>query len=121
MWFAFLGCWAAAVAGVSRLAAMGDLPRSGARFRDLEYIIGAVLPLLMFISPVFYRPNYLPFSETILWFNPLSHAIELVRSPLLGHAPPDFVIWSNLGGLAVGLCLAFWLFNNKRDRIAFWI
>ena len=48
----------------------------GARFRDLEYIIGAVLPLLMFISPVFYRPNYLPFSEAILWFNPLSHAIE---------------------------------------------
>ena len=93
----------------------------GARFRDLEYIIGAVLPLLMFISPVFYRPNYLPFSEAILWFNPLSHAIELVRSPLLGHAPPDFVIWSNLGGLAVGLCLAFWLFNKKRDRIAFWI
>ena len=29
-----------------------------------------------------------------------------------------FAEWS---GLALGLCLAFWLFNNKRDRIAFWI
>lgn len=93
----------------------------GARFRDLEHIIGAVLPLLMFISPVFYRPNYLPFSEKILWFNPLSHAIELVRSPLLGHLPPLFVVWANLGALAFGLALAFWLFNDKRDRIAFWI
>ena len=83
--------------------------------------LGAVLPLLMFISPVFYRPNYLPFSERILWFNPLSHGIELVRSPLLGHAPPLFVIWVNLALLLGGSLLAFWLFNKKRDRIAFWI
>ncbi|MGS5085798.1 ABC transporter permease [Hydrogenophaga sp. A37] len=93
----------------------------GARFRDLEHIVGAVLPLLMFISPVFYRPNYLPFSERILWFNPLSHGIELVRSPMLGHAPPLFVIWVNLALLLGGSLLAFWLFNKKRDRIAFWI
>jgi ABC-type polysaccharide/polyol phosphate export permease len=93
----------------------------GARYRDLEYIIGALLPLLMFISPVFYRPAYLPFSEKLLWFNPLSHLIEIVRDPLMGQAPPMFVVLTNLGMLVLGMGAAFWLFNGKRNRIAFWV
>ena len=32
----------------------------GARFRDLEYLISMIMPLLMFLSPVMYRPNALP-------------------------------------------------------------
>ena len=93
----------------------------GARFRDLEYIIAAVMPLLMFISPVFYRPNYLPFSEGLIWANPLSHLIEIIRYPLLGSSPPMFVVQTNLVMLLVGGGFALWLFNKKRDRIAFWV
>lgn len=93
----------------------------GARFRDLEYIIAAVMPLLMFVSPVFYRPNYLPFSQSILWANPLSHLIEIIRYPLLGSPPPTFVVQTNLAMLLVGSSFALWLFNKKRDRIAFWV
>lgn len=93
----------------------------GARFRDLEYVLGAALPLLMFLSPVFYRPDYLPFSAQFIWFNPFSHLIELVRYPLLGAAPPGFVVLT-----AALLCLGgwigtLWLFNAKRNRIAYWI
>lgn len=93
----------------------------GARFRDLEHIVAAVMPLLMFVSPVFYRPNYLPFSQNIIWMNPLSHLIEIVRDPLLGVVPPIFVIITNLVMLLVGGVFAFWLFSKKRNRIAFWI
>jgi ABC-type polysaccharide/polyol phosphate export permease len=93
----------------------------GARFRDFEFIVASVMPLLMFVSPVFYRPNYLPFSEQIIWFNPFSHLIEIVRYPLLGSPPPDFVVITNLVMLVVGSAAAFWLFNKKHNRIAFWI
>jgi ABC-type polysaccharide/polyol phosphate export permease len=93
----------------------------GARFRDLEYLIAMVMPLLMFISPVFYRPNYLPFSERLMWFNPFSHFIEIVRSPLLGNPPPIFVVETNLAMLVVGSVLTLYVFNSKRNRIAFWI
>lgn len=93
----------------------------GARFRDLEYLVAMVMPLLMFVSPVFYRPNYLPFSEHIMWFNPFSHFIEIVRSPLLGNPPPVFVVETNLAMLACGWLLTLYLFNSKRDRIAFWV
>lgn len=93
----------------------------GARFRDMEFIVSAILPLLMFISPVFYRPNYIPFSEVIIWFNPLSHLIEIVRSPLLGSAAPNFVIYTNVGMLLFGGGFTLWLFNKKLNRIAFWV
>lgn len=93
----------------------------GARFRDLEYVIGAAMPLLMFLSPVFYRPSYLPFNERFVWFNPLSHLIEIVRYPLLGSPPPGFVVLTTGLLAAAGWVLTLWLFNAKRNRIAYWL
>lgn len=93
----------------------------GARFRDLEYFINSIIPLLMFLSPVFYRPDYLPFSEKIIWMNPLSHLIEIVRYPLLGSLAPNFVIATNLIMLSVGWLFTLWFFNRKHNRVAFWV
>lgn len=93
----------------------------GARFRDLEYMVGAAMPVLMFLSPVFYRPGYLPFSGQYLWLNPFSHLIELMRYPMLGTAPPGFVVLVNLLLCLGGWALALWLFNAKHDRIAYWL
>jgi len=93
----------------------------GARFRDLEHLITSVMPLLMFISPVFYRPSFLPFSESILWMNPFSHFIELVRYPLLGSPPPLFVVQTNFAILICGTLFTLWLFNRKHHRLSFWL
>jgi ABC-type polysaccharide/polyol phosphate export permease len=93
----------------------------GARFRDLEYVIGAAMPLLMFLSPVFYRPSYLPFNGRFIWLNPLSHLIEIVRYPLLGAAPPGFVVLATSLMALAGWIFTLWLFNAKRNRIAYWL
>ena len=93
----------------------------GARFRDLEYLLSTMMPLLMFLSPVMYRPNALPFSGKYLWFNPLTDLIEIVRYPLLGEAAPSFVYAVNIGMLLIGGTLTLLLFNAKRNRIAFWV
>lgn len=93
----------------------------GVRFRDLEYLLGVAIPILMFVSPVFYRPNYLPFSQEIIWLNPLSHLIEIVRDPLLGYSPPLLVVQVNLAMLFIGGFLSILLFSKKRNRIAYWI
>ncbi|MDD2723471.1 MAG: ABC transporter permease [Methylovulum sp.] len=93
----------------------------GARFRDIEYLTTMVMPLLMLVSPVFYRPNYLPFSEHIIWFNPFSHFIEIVRYPLLGSPPPIFVVETHLVMLVVGWGVTLWLFNRQHHRVAFWV
>jgi ABC-type polysaccharide/polyol phosphate export permease len=93
----------------------------GARFRDLEYLIGAAMPILMFLSPVFYRPDYLPLTGHLVWFNPFSHFIELVRYPLLGGIPPAFVVITNILFLILGWGATLLLFSAKRTRIAYWV
>lgn len=93
----------------------------GARLRDLEYLIAAVMPVLMFLSPVMYRPNYLPFSQKVMWFNPFSHLIEIVRFPLLGMPPSLFVVFTNLAFCILGWSVALMLFNKKKTRVALWV
>ncbi len=93
----------------------------GARFRDLEYLIGSIMPLLMFFSPVLYRPNALPFTGKFLWLNPLAHMIEIVRHPLLGEMPPTVSVVGNIVLLLVGGSVTLFLFNKKRNRIALWV
>lgn len=93
----------------------------GARFRDLGHLVVSLMPLIMLVSPVFYRPNFLPFSENIMWLNPFSHFIELVRYPLLGSPPPLFVVKTNLLLFAIGTILTLWIFNRKHHRISFWL
>jgi lipopolysaccharide transport system permease protein len=79
------------------------------------------MPLLMFLSPVFYRPSYLPFNGHFVWLNPLSHLIEIVRYPLLGSPPPGFVVLTTVLLAAGGWIFTLWLFNAKRNRIAYWL
>jgi lipopolysaccharide transport system permease protein len=93
----------------------------GARFRDFEYVVGAAMPVLMFLSPVFYRPSYLPFNGRFVWLNPLSHLIEIVRYPLLDSRPPGFVVLTTLLMALAGWAVTLWLFNAKRNRIAYWL
>jgi ABC-type polysaccharide/polyol phosphate export permease len=93
----------------------------GTRFRDLEYLLAAAMPILMFLSPVFYRPSYLPELGAVMWLNPFSHLIELVRYPMLGAAPPRFVVLTNVALLLAGTALTLLIFIRKRARIAYWV
>jgi lipopolysaccharide transport system permease protein len=93
----------------------------GARFRDFEFIVAAVMPLLMFLSPVFFRPAALSAAAKVIWLNPLTHFIELVRYPLLGNVPPLWLVGTNVALCLGGWIVALWLFNAKRDNIAYWL
>jgi ABC-type polysaccharide/polyol phosphate export permease len=94
----------------------------GARFRDLEYFVTMIMPLMMFVTPVMYRPNALPpIVAKFMWANPLGDMIEIVRYPLLGQSVPLYLIAINIGMLFVGGGLTLMLFNAKRNRIAFWV
>ncbi len=93
----------------------------GARFRDIEYLLATLVPLLFFVSPVLYRPNYLPFNSVLIWLNPLSHLIEVVRDPLLGVSPPWFVYATVISMLILGWSMTLFLFNVRRNRIAYWV
>ena len=63
----------------------------------------------------------MPFNGRFVWLNPLSHLIEIVRYPLLDSRPPGFVVLTTLLMAVIGWAVTLWLFNAKRNRIAYWL
>src|SRR5450830_1237733 len=63
----------------------------GARFRDIEQIIQALMPIIFFLTPVIYRAEHAGVNQIIVWLNPFTYFITLVRDPLFGQTPATFV------------------------------
>lgn len=93
----------------------------GARFRDLDPLVTASMPLLFFLSPVVFRPDYLPVNVGILWLNPLAHFITVIRAPIQGQVPPPFVYATVIGLLGAGWIAASMLLKYRGARVPFWI
>jgi ABC-type polysaccharide/polyol phosphate export permease len=95
---------------------------SCARFRDIQQIIQSLMQLAMFVTPVFWAADNMP--QKVRWlidYNLLYHYIEIIRSPLLGHAPTAWT-WIMVGcATIVGWTLTIFLFARFRRRIAYWI
>jgi lipopolysaccharide transport system permease protein len=93
-----------------------------ARFRDLPQIVGSVLQIAFFITPIFWLPEQLsgPRSAIVAW-NPFYHLLEVVRGPLLGDGFP-LVSWAwVMGMLVLGWALALRFFVRFRRRIPYWL
>jgi ABC-type polysaccharide/polyol phosphate export permease len=93
----------------------------GARYRDLEPLIVAVMPMLFFLSPVIYRPDHALIAANIIWLNPFTYLISAIRDPLLGIIPDMFVYTALLGMMIVGWGMALWALSRFHRRIAFWV
>lgn len=93
----------------------------GSRFRDFEQIIGAIMPLMFFLSPVIYRPSQLSFGQQIVWMNPFSYFITLIRDPISGNIPPLFVYQVSIVALLIGTVFTVYQFGKQRKNISFWV
>lgn len=93
----------------------------GARFRDLSFVISSVLPLLFFMTPVLYRADDLNILKSILWLNPFSHFIEIIRAPLMGMPVQIESVFYSIAFMVLGWTLTIFLFNKIRNKIIFWI
>lgn len=92
------------------------------RFRDVAYMMSYVVQLLFYITPVFWAAdNISPKWRKMVDLNPLTHQVELLRAPLLGHAPAaDQWIWV-LGTTGVLALVALTLLALFRKRVVFWL
>ena len=94
-------------------------------FRDIEFIVAALLVPLFFLTPILYSltgaelAKHRHVVEVIHWVNPLSPAIEAVRAPLFAGTLPH---WTDALYLVVACTLALavgaLVFRSVDDQIA---
>jgi ABC-type polysaccharide/polyol phosphate export permease len=92
-----------------------------ARFRDVPMIVTTVLQMLFFVTPVFWTPHVMPSRTVLVHGNPFYHMLEVLREPMLGHAPEAESWIFLLMVLVVGWGCTFMLFTKFRRRIAYWL
>jgi len=71
-----------------------------ARFRDLAQVVGSVLQVLFFLTPIFWVPGGQLSRPIIVDANPFYHLLQLLRAPLLGEWP-TMLNWQVSIGLTV--------------------
>jgi lipopolysaccharide transport system permease protein len=74
-------------------------------FRDTQYLLGVLLNLLFYLTPVFYNANSIPERYQALYrLNPMTHLVEAYREILLqGVFPEHLAALLVLGVCVVGL------------------
>lgn len=92
-----------------------------ARFRDIPPIIGSVLQLAFFMSPVLWKPQLLGERQVWLPLNPFYTLMETVRGPLVEGGASGVVWLSAIGFTVLACALSFAFFVRFRGRIAFWV
>jgi ABC-type polysaccharide/polyol phosphate export permease len=91
------------------------------RYRDIQPIVGTVIQLGMFATPIMWNVSALGDAKIVAEVNPVYHLIEITRAPLLGMAPEPRS-WLIACGLAVvGSVLAIALMVRASRRIVFWL
>ncbi len=93
------------------------------RFRDLPYAIASILQLAFFLTPIIWQPSMLSGRGRFFLTdaNPLYHAVEIIRSPMLGQAPA-MLSWYVMGSAAVvGWFVTLLFLKYWRKQIPFWV
>ena len=92
-------------------------------FSDVVELIGVLLMLLMYLTPVIYPIEIVP--EHMRWvvrYNPIRSILEVFRDPIYqGEVPPlsHFAVCFGIAVLA--FVLGAWVFRKSSDRIPFYV
>ena len=99
---------------------------ANAIYRDIEFVVAALLLPLFFLTPILYSLDNLPGADThpwlvdlIRWGNPITPVVECFRAPLfLGEIPATGELVYLVVETLVALVLGAVVFNTVDDRIA---
>jgi ABC-2 type transport system permease protein/lipopolysaccharide transport system permease protein len=118
IFLAFVGLFLVLLNGVWVAVALGGL---SARFRDVPPIVGSIMQVAFFLTPIFWTPGALPNRELFVHLNPFYYLVEIVRMPLLGKTPTLGIWLAVIGMNCVGALVAIVFYARYRGRIAYWV
>lgn len=92
-------------------------------FSDVVELIGVLLTLMFYLTPVFYPKDIVP--ESLRWvvrFNPIRSILEVFRDPIYqGEIPPLSHLTVSVVIVVLALGIGAWVFRRSSDRIPFYI
>lgn len=94
-----------------------------ARYRDLPQIVGSVLQVAFYVTPIMWSPALMPnrFGINLLNLNPVFHLLEIVRSPLLGNLPGVENWVCSIAFAVLGWFFTLAIYGRYKRRIAYWL
>jgi len=92
-------------------------------FRDVEFIVAAIMVPWFFLTPVIYPLTQIAAHQHVVWvihwLNPLSPIIQSIRAPLfLGVLPPLADTIYAVLACFLSLAIGAWVFRRVDDQIA---
>jgi homopolymeric O-antigen transport system permease protein len=100
------------------------------RFRDFPQLIGSLIQLLFYLTPIVWPIDQLysggnrdqvAWALKFVYLNPFYHFIQIIRAPLIGQAVSRWSWVVVLGITVVGWGLALFVMRNYRSRVSYWV
>ncbi len=93
-----------------------------ARFRDIQQLVGTILQISLFLTPIFWSLDQLSGRTAILaQLNPMYHLVAIIREPLLGKVPETSHWLIVILITIVGWSLTIQMLTKFRPRIVYWL
>lgn len=84
-------------------------------FRDMEYLWGVVLMMIMYTAAIFYDAGLVT-SQWIFYFNPIYHIIVNFRNSVFGSPLDMEALLISLGYSFISLIIGIVMFYKKQDK-----
>jgi lipopolysaccharide transport system permease protein len=94
-----------------------------ARYRDVVQIVGSLVTVLYYVTPVMWQPSSLPsgMAHILLGLNPFYHLLQITRLPFFGEAPTIENWIVTIGMLGFGWLASNFLYKRHASKIALWL
>jgi ABC-type polysaccharide/polyol phosphate export permease len=93
-----------------------------ARFRDVPQIVGSIMQVVFFVTPVMYLPAQLAQrGVNVLKWNPFANLLEIVRDPILGTVPSNWALVSCATMAVAGLAVVVPFAGRYAPRVIYWM
>ena len=91
------------------------------RFRDMPQIVTAVLQLVFFLSPIFWKPPPALAHSLFVSANPFYFSIQSIREPLLHGVNPPQTLGFLLPMAVFGWAATILIYNQTRRRVVHYL
>jgi ABC-type polysaccharide/polyol phosphate export permease len=94
-----------------------------ARYRDVGQLVGSVVRVLFFVTPIFWVADELSAGQraVLAGWNPLAYLLDISRSPLLGLTPTTISMIGAGVVTVVNVTVGIVHFSRVRERLAYWV